>query len=112
VNECQGVIGPIQADFAERCDSVLLPSLVRPLHQRLFMQHLPLLGVAADSGYSNGVNYALLEAPGITPWFPVFGKYQPEATGFTCDAETDCFTCRAGKALYLSQSLPRVKTVG
>jgi transposase len=99
VDEGAGVISHIQADFADRRDSVLLPSIVEPLHQRLLAQELPLREVAADTNYSNGVNYALLEARGITPWIPVFGKYKPETEGFTYDAEADCFTCSAGKSL-------------
>jgi hypothetical protein len=55
--------------------------------------------VAADTNYSNGVNYALLEAQGITPWIPVFGRYKPEIEGFAYDKEADCFTCPAGKQL-------------
>ncbi len=41
VDEGAGVISHIQADFADRRDSVLLPSIVEPLHQRLLAQQLP-----------------------------------------------------------------------
>jgi transposase len=99
VDEASGVISHIQADFADRRDSVLLPSILTPLHHRLLAHDLPLCELAADTGYSNGVNYALLEAQGITPWIPVFGKYKPEIDGFVYDAEADCFTCPAGKQL-------------
>jgi hypothetical protein len=53
----------------------------------------------ADINYSQGLNYALLEARGITPWIPVFGQYKSEIEGCTSDKETDCFTCSAGKPL-------------
>ncbi|MGI4735165.1 MAG: transposase [Janthinobacterium lividum] len=99
VDEGHGIISHVQADFADRRDSVLLESIVAPLHQRLLTHDLPIQEVVADTNYSNGVNYALLEARGITPWIPVFGKYKPEIEGFTYEAETDCFTCLAGKAL-------------
>ena len=99
VDEGAGVISHIQADFADRRDSVLLESIVEPLHQRLLAHDLPVQEVVADTKYSNGLNYALLEGRGITPWIPVFGKYKPETAGFTYDAEADCFTCLAGKAL-------------
>lgn len=62
---------------------------------------LPLLAVLADAGYSNGVNYALLEQQGITPWIPVFGKYKPLIEGFPYDPQTDQLTCPAGKTLPL-----------
>jgi hypothetical protein len=77
----------------------LLESIVAPLHHRLLTHDLPVQQVVADTNYSNGVNYALLEARGITPWIPVFGKYKPETAGFTYKAEADCFTCSAGKVL-------------
>ncbi|MGI4871803.1 MAG: transposase [Janthinobacterium lividum] len=103
VDEGSGIIGHIQADFADRRDSELLPSIVASLHQRLLTQQVPVREVVADTNYSNGVNYALLEAQGITPWIPVFGKYKPEVAGFTYDAEADCFTCPAGKQLLFKR---------
>ena len=83
MDEASGVTSHIQADFADRRDSVLLPSIITPLRQRLLAYELPLGEIAADSGYSNGLNYALLEAQSITPWIPVFGKYKPDIEGFT-----------------------------
>ena len=83
VDEGQGVISHVQADFADRRDSTLLPSIIEPLHQRLLSHDLPVVDVVADTNYSNGLNYALLEARGITPWIPVFGQYKPEIEGFT-----------------------------
>ena len=99
VDESTGVISHVQADFADRRDSVRLESIVAPLHQRLLAHDLPVQEVVADTNYSNGLNYALLEARGIPPWIPVFGKYKPETAGFAYDAETDCYTCLAGKTL-------------
>jgi transposase len=99
VDEGHGVLSHVQADFADRRHSTLLPSLVEPLHQRLLAQDLPVSEVVADTNYSNGLNYALLEARDITPWIPVFGQYKPEIEGFIYEKETDCFTCPAGKLL-------------
>jgi hypothetical protein len=53
----------------------------------------------ADTGYSNGFNYAFLEQRGSTPWVPVFGHYKPAPAGFTYEAELDAFRCPAGKLL-------------
>ena len=99
VDEGHGIISHVQADFADRRDSTLLPSIVEPLCQRLLAHDLPVVDVVADTNYSNGLNYALLEARGITPWIPVFGQYKPEIAGFTYDQERDYFTCPAGKPL-------------
>lgn len=99
VDEGHGLINHIQADLADRRDSMLLLSIVEPLRQRLLLHELPVREVVADTNYSNGLNYALLEAQGITPWIPVFGKYKLEIEGFTYDADTDCFICLAGEML-------------
>lgn len=99
VDEGHGIISHMQADFADQRDCTLLPSIVAPLRQRLATHYLPVREVVADTNYSNGLNYALLEAQGITPWIPVFGKYKPEIDGFTYDKQADCFTCPAGKPL-------------
>jgi transposase len=99
VDTAHGVISHVQADLADSRDCVHLPQLVEHLHQRLLAQGLPLLDLVADTNYSTGVNYALLEQQGITPWIPVFGKYKPAVEGFPYDAQADCFTCPAGKLL-------------
>lgn len=99
VDTGHGVISHVQADFADSRDSVHLPGLVTHLHQRLLTHGLPLQELVADTNYSNGVNYALLEQRGITPWIPVFGQYKPAVEGFAYDAEADRFTCAAGKRL-------------
>lgn len=99
VDTAHGVISHVQADLADSRDSVHLPQLVTHLHQRLLAQGLPLLDLVADTNYSNGVNYALLEQQGITPWIPVFGQYKSIVEGFAYDALADCFTCPAGKQL-------------
>jgi hypothetical protein len=99
VDEGHGIISHMQAAFADQRDCPLLPSIVAPLRQRLATHDLPVREVVADTNYSNGLNYALLEEQGITPWIPVFGKYKPEIDGFAYDKEADCFTCPAGKPL-------------
>jgi len=99
VDTAQGVISHVQADFADSRDSVHLPVLVHQLHQRLRANGLSWHDVLADTGYSNGANYALLEQQGITPWIPVFSRYKPTIDGFTYQAETDSFWCAAGKEL-------------
>jgi hypothetical protein len=53
----------------------------------------------ADTGYSNGSNYALLEQWKITGWIPVFGHYKPQIEGFSYDPEADHFTCSQSKRL-------------
>ncbi|MBF9238803.1 transposase [Hymenobacter sp. BT683] len=99
VDTAHGVIRHVQADFADRRDSLHLPRLLTGLQRRLRAQELRLRELLADAGYANGANYALLERQGITAWIPVFGQYKPEIAGFAYDAQTDAYACTAGKIL-------------
>jgi transposase len=99
VDTASGIISHIQADFADRRDSTHVPDLVPRLQARLVANELTLRDFVADTGYSNGFNYAFLEQRGITPWIPVFGHYKPAPEGFTYEAETDAFRCPTGKLL-------------
>ncbi|SMB92367.1 hypothetical protein SAMN00120144_2141 [Hymenobacter roseosalivarius DSM 11622] len=106
VDTAQGVISHVQADFADSRDSLHLPGLVQQLQQRLAANELRLRDLIADTGYSNGFNYALLENSGITPWIPVFGRYKPEAAGFTYHALADEYRCQADKPLPFRKYRP------
>ena len=99
VDTAKGVISHVQADFADKRDSLHLPRLLTGLQQRLRRNELPLRALLADAGYANGPNYARLEAAHITAWIPVFGQYKPDIAGFAYDRATDAFTCPEGKAL-------------
>ena len=99
VDTATGIISHIQADFADRRDSIHLPGLVPLLQTRLAANELTLRDFVADAGYSNGFNYAFLEQRRVTPWIPVFGAYKPVPEGFTYEAEGDAFRCPAGKLL-------------
>jgi len=99
VDTARGVISHVQADFADKRDSLHLPRLLTGLQQRLRANELPLRALLADAGYANGPNYARLEAAHITAWIPVFGQYKPDIEGFTYDRATDAFTCPEGKQL-------------
>lgn len=97
VDTASGIISHLQADFADRRDSTHVPALVPLLQTRLAANELVLRDFVADTGYSNGFNYAFLEQQGVTPWIPVFGAYKLAAEGFTYEAKIDAFRCPAGK---------------
>ena len=99
VDTAEGVITHVQADFADGRDSQCLPGLTLKLQQRLARHELRLEELLADTGYSNGSNYALLEQWNSTGWIPVFGKYKPQLEGFHYNPAADQFTCLAGKSL-------------
>jgi transposase len=106
VDTATGVISHVQADFADARDSAHLPGLVKGLQARLQRNDLTLRDVVADTGYSNGYNYALLEQGSITPWIPVFGAYKPELEHFTYHAQTDEYRCRVDKPLPFRKYRP------
>jgi hypothetical protein len=99
VDTAEGVISHVQADFADGRDSQSLPDITLKLQQRLAQNELRLDEILANTGYSNGGNYALLEQRKITGWMPVFGKYKSQIDGFPYDPVTDQFSCHAGKSL-------------
>lgn len=89
----------MQADFADGRDSQTLPDIALKIQQRLPHNELRLEELLADTGYSNGSNYALLEQWNITGWIPVFGQYKPQNEDFSYATEADRFTCPQGKHL-------------
>ena len=99
VDTAEGIISYVQADFADGRDSQSLPGIMLKLRQRLAHNELCLEEILADTGYSNGSNYALLEKWKIIGWIPVFGKYKPYIEGFPYDPITDQFSCPADKPL-------------
>ncbi|GGF28525.1 transposase [Hymenobacter cavernae] len=107
VDTAQRVISHVQADLADTRDSLYLPSIVAQVQQRLRTQELHLQDVVADTGYSNGFNYAWLENQGITPWIPVFDAYKPAVEGFIYHALSDEYRCRADKPLPFRKYRPR-----
>ncbi|MGI4804472.1 MAG: transposase [Janthinobacterium lividum] len=99
VDSAEGVISHIQADFANKRDSQCLPSIVTELQARLKDNELVVANLLADTNYSNGYNYSLLEQKGITGWVPVFGKYKPVSEGFPYNKEKDEYSCPMNKPL-------------
>ncbi|MCC9169097.1 hypothetical protein [Pontibacter harenae] len=61
MDTAEGVISHVQADFADGRDSQYLPALTLKLQRRLEANELYLQDLLADTGYSNGSNYAFLE---------------------------------------------------
>ncbi|MFD3003878.1 IS1182 family transposase, partial [Pontibacter toksunensis] len=59
------------------------------VQRRLKANGLLMQELLADTGYSNGSNYFMLEQRGITGWIPVFGMYKPEIAGFPYDKDND-----------------------
>jgi len=80
VDDQQHVITHIQADFADKRDSACLPAIIEKTQQRLEEHHLQMQEVAADTNYSSGENYELLETKASPHGFP-FTIFQPHRKG-------------------------------
>jgi len=97
VDTAHHVISYIGADFADKKDNQCLPDIVKKLKPRLNKQGLFWQNLLADTAYSSGENYALLEAENINSYIPPHGTYKGGPAGFTYDKEGDYWECVQGK---------------
>jgi transposase len=104
VDTQQHVITHIQADFADKRDSECLPAMMEKTQQRLQEFDLQMRHLIADTNYSSGENYELLEQSNITAWIPVHGAFQPTREGFQYDELNDCYTCANNKQITLRRT--------
>jgi len=79
-------------------DSQCLQDITIRLKNRLNKQGLLWQNLLADTGYSDGENYAFLEATALTSYIPPHGTYKGGPEGFTYHKQQDYYTC----PLYLS----------
>jgi hypothetical protein len=93
VDTARHVITHIKADHADKKDSHSLQTLTLALQKRLRKHHLLWRNLAADTGYSNGENYAFLERIGIESYIPPHGTYKGGPAGFEYQKEGDYWLC-------------------
>lgn len=94
VDPARHVITHMSADFADKHDSRCLPPIVDELQARLNKMGLLWSTLLADTGYSSGENYALLEAKGIEAFIPAHGTYKGGPEYFEYHQEGDYWLCR------------------
>lgn len=94
VDPATHIITHIGADYADKHDSRCLPDIVEALEGRLHKMGLLFTRLLADTGYSSGENYALLESKGIDAFIPPHGTYKGGPEGFTYYEEGDYWLCR------------------
>ena len=87
------------ADFADTRDSTTTEKIVGQTIENLQENHLEVTEVLADTNYSSGETYRLLEDKNITAYIPVIGGYKPEKAGFIYDKDDDCYICNQGVKL-------------
>lgn len=93
------VITDIHAYHADAKDNQHLPDIIMRLKPRLWREGLPLENILADTGYSSGENYAMLEKLGLKSFIPPHGTYKGGPEGFTLNEEEDYFVCPEGKKI-------------
>lgn len=93
------VITDIQAYHADKKDSQCFQDITVRLKKRLNKQGLLWQNALADTGYSDGRNYAFLETIGLTSYIPPHGTYKGGPDGFTYHKEQDYYTCPQGKVI-------------
>lgn len=99
VDTRESVITNIAAEFASQKDSKLLIRNVLRTDNILSANGLEMCQVLADTGFSSGENYQLLEEMGITAYIPPHGTYVTDRDKFKYDARRNAFVCPQGQAL-------------
>ena len=93
------VITDIGAYHADGKDNQHLPDIVKRVKRRLWQQGLVWENCVADTGYSSGENYALLERQGLKSYIPPHGTYKGGPEGFVYVKGEDHYRCPQGKII-------------
>jgi transposase len=94
VDPAKHVITHMGADFADKHDSRCLPSIISELQPRLKKMGVLWTTLLADTGYSSGANYAMLEDKKLEAFIPPHGTYKGGPDGFVYYQEGDYWLCR------------------
>lgn len=97
VDSAHHVISHIGADYADLKDNQSLSSIIKKLKPRLESHELLWENLLADTAYSSGENYALLEKENIKSYIPPHGTYKGGPDGFTYHKEGDYWICSQGE---------------
>ena len=99
VDTAHHVITDIRAYHADGKDNQQLPDIVDRLKKRLWEQGLVWENCVADTGYSSGENYAMLEQRNLKSFIPPHGTYKGGPTGFEYIETADHYVCPQGKVI-------------
>jgi len=93
------VITDIHAYHADGKDNQYLPDIVTRVQGRLWRSGFLWENCVADTGYSSGENYALLEQHGLKSFIPPHGTYKGGPEGFSYNEQQDHYVCPQGKII-------------
>jgi transposase len=99
VDTAHHVITDIKAYHADGKDNQQLPDIVKRVQRRLWKAGLVWENCVADTGYSSGENYAMLEAIGLKSFIPPHGTYKGGPDNFVHNAAEDHYVCPQGKVI-------------
>jgi transposase len=99
VDTAHHVITDIRAYHADGKDNQQLPDIVKRLNRRLWKEGLVWENCVADTGYSSGENYAMLEHRNLKSFIPPHGTYKGGPDGFTYVEQADHYLCPQGKVI-------------
>ena len=99
VDTAHHVITDIRAYHADGKDNQQLSDIVARLRTRLWQGGLYWENCVADTGYSSGENYAMLEERGLKSFIPPHGTYKGGPTGFEYIETADHYVCPQGKVI-------------
>ena len=99
VDTAHHVITDIKAYHADKKDSQCLQDITLRLKHRLNHQGLLWENILADTGFSDGANYAFLESIGLISYIPPHGTYKGGPDGFVYHKEQDHYVCPQGKVI-------------
>lgn len=91
------MITDIKAYHADGKDNQQLPDIVSRVKRRLWKEGLVWENCVADTGYSSGENYAMLEEKGLKSFIPPHGTYKGGPAGFAYNGAEDHYVCPQGK---------------
>ena len=99
VDTAHHVITDIKAYHADGKDNQQLPDIVDRLRTRLWQGGLYWENCVADTGYSSGENYAMLEQRGLKSFIPPHGTYKGGPDNFIYNEDEDHYVCPQGKVI-------------
>jgi transposase len=99
VDTANHVITDIRAYHADGKDNQQLRDIVQRLQRRLWQQGLVFENCVADTGYSSGENYAMLEERGLKSFIPPHGTFKGGPDGFGYVEGQDHYVCPQGKVI-------------
>ena len=93
------VITHMSAELSHKKDSRYLIDTTLKTKERIESLGLKMDTVLADTGFSSGENYHILDKENIDAYIPVHGSFKATREGFEYDEKTDSYTCSQGQTL-------------